>query len=347
MSRVSPTLEGFRAAFRRPSLTFAEIAWRWTVGAVAWALCLFWCIQYLGTLPVSNGDLALLSTRQPLLVGRAIAHILRGSLNRAVMAALLAALALSLLWTVAASVGRMATVRPLLDYFLGRFAENVSAEKVDAIKPQPLRSLLGLNCLRVALALAALLAFAGAAILVRFASPEAHPRPGLAFVLFLPLAGLICIVWPMLNWLLSLACLFAVRDAHDVLGALSAALTFSRERSGPVFAVSAWTGLAHLAALSIATTAASFPLAFIQVAPPRLIIACVIVVTLAYFAVADWLYMARVAGYVCISEMPETSVAPSRIPKMPPFPREAAAVDAAIDRDEPILSDVPGLAIET
>jgi len=45
MSRVSPTLEGFRATFRRPSLTLAEIAWRWTVGALAWALSLYWFIE--------------------------------------------------------------------------------------------------------------------------------------------------------------------------------------------------------------------------------------------------------------------------------------------------------------
>src|SRR6202043_3308862 len=109
----------------------------------------------------------------------------------------------------------------------------------------------------------------------------------------------------MLNWLLSLACIFAVRDGDDVLSALSAAVTFVQERPGAVFAVSTWTGLAHLAAISMATTAVSFPLAFIRVAPTRLIIAAVMLVTLAYFAVADWLYMARVAGYVCIAEMPE------------------------------------------
>ena len=82
MSRVSPTLEGFRATFRRPWLTFAEIAWRWTVGTIAWAVLFFWFIEYLKSLPVTNGDLTLLSTRQPFLVGRAIAHILRGSLER-------------------------------------------------------------------------------------------------------------------------------------------------------------------------------------------------------------------------------------------------------------------------
>ncbi len=234
MSRVSPTLEGFRAGFQRPSLTFTEIAWRWTVGAVAWGLFLFSFVEYLSSLPVTNSDAALLRTRQPWLVGRAIAHILRGSLSRAGVAALLGALALSLLWIVASSVGRAATVRALLDYFGGRFASNISVKRDGAMKSSPWRSLIGLNFLRVVLAMAALLAFAGAAILVRFTSPDAHPHSGLAFMLFLPLAGLICFVWPMLNWLLSLACIFAVRDGDDVLSALSAAVTFVQERWGAV-----------------------------------------------------------------------------------------------------------------
>jgi len=339
MPRVSPTIEGFRAAFRRPSLTFTEITWRWTVGAVTWALCLFSLFEYLGSLPVTNGDAVLLRTRQPVLVGRAIAHILRGSLNRAGLAALLAALALSLLWIIAASVGRAATVRALLDYFDRRFAGRALAETSGAMKPWPLRALIGLNFLRVVLALAATLAFAGAAILVSFASPDAHPRSGLAFILFLPLAGLICLAWPMLNWLLSLACLFAVRDGDDVFSALSAAVAFSRERSGPIFAVSTWTGLAHVTAFSIAGTAISFPLALLRVAPARLILACVVLLALAYSAVVDWLYIARLAGYVCIAEMPETLAESVTLPSPPPC--------TSIDRDELILSDVPNLAVET
>ncbi len=342
MSLPSPTLEGFRAAFRRPSLTFAEITWRWTVGAVAWALFLFSFVEYLDSLPVTNADAALLSTRQPLLVGRAIAHILRGSLNRAVLAVLLALLALSLLWIAAASLGRTTTVRALLDYFhkeVFRDASTMDDATDDPAKPRPLRSLIGLNVLRVALALAALLAFAGAAVLGGLASPAATPHPGVAFILFLPLAALICIVGGALNWLLSLASIFAIRNGDDTLSALSAAVTFMRERSGPVFAVSTWTGLAHLAAFSVATTAVSFPLAFVRVGPTRLIIAAVIFVALAYFALADWLYMARLAGYICIAEMPETLSESATLPTPPPR--------TSIDRDELILSDVPNLIVET
>ena len=111
MPRVSPTLAGFRAAFRRPSLTFAEIAWRWSAGTSACAVFFFWLIEYLDTLPVTKADTALLATKHPVLVGRALVHILRGSLNRAVLAALAALIALSLLWIIAASIGRAVTVR--------------------------------------------------------------------------------------------------------------------------------------------------------------------------------------------------------------------------------------------
>ena len=208
--------------------------------------------------------------------------------------------------------------------------------------------MLRLNFLRAAVALAAVFGFVGAAILAGFASPDANPQPGLAFFLFLPLAGLICWVWWALNWLLSLAGMFAVLDGEDAVGAISSAVAFCRERTGPVFAVSAWTGLAHLIAFVGATMVASMPLGFAGVIPRRLVVAGVILVTLAYFALADWLYMARLAGYVCIAEMPEALLAPLPPAPLPtPRPIGGPPVQTTIDRDEPILSDVPNLAVGT
>ena len=329
---LSPTLEGFRAAFRRPSLTFAEIAWRWTAGATATALFLFGFSEYLNTLPVSNGELLFLRTRQPYLVGQAIAHILRGSLSRVVLAGMFATLMLTYLWIMAASLGRIATVRGLLDYFRRDVARDVSTNGVS-----PIRALVRLNFLRAAVALAAVLGFMGASILASFASPDAHPRPGVAFLLFLPLAALIGWAWSALNWMLSLAGVFAVRDGADAVGAVSAAVTFCRERTGPVFAVSTWTGLAHLVAFVGATTVVSMPLGFATIVPWRLVVAAMVLVTVAYLALADWLYMARLAGYVCIAEMPEALIAPP-----PPAPRPAPpAIQTTIDRNELILSDIP------
>lgn len=349
MSTISPTLEGFRAAFRRPSFTLAEIMWRWSAGGTAAALFVFGFFEYLDTLPVTNGELLFLRTRHPYLVGEAIAHILHGSLNRAVMSGLLAALMLVLLWMVAASVGRIAIVRAMLDYFRrdgggirgdGQrdVASDVSTERI--YSSGAFTALVRLNFLRIVVAVAAILGFMGAAILVGYASPEADPRPGLAFLLFLPMAALICLVWSALNWWLSLAGMFAVRDSEDAVGAIIAAVSFCRDRTVAVFAVSTWTGLAHLVAFVAATTAASLPLGFAGLVPWRLVAAAILLVTLIYLAFADWLYMARLAGYVCIAESPLALLAP--LPPTPPTtPPRVAQVQTTIDRDELILSDVP------
>jgi len=347
---ISPTIEGFRAAFRRPSLALAEIAWRWTVGAIAGALLVFGFIEFLDTLTVDNVDATLLGTKQPLLVLRAIKHILRGSLSRAAFAALFAALALSLLWIVAASIGRAATIRALLDQFGWKLSQGTLSHNAPSDIPNPptsFCSLIGLNFLRAAATLAGAFALFGAVIGASFASPQANPRPGLSFVIFMPLAAVICMVWVSLNWILSLGCVFVVRDGEHTLGALSAAVSFLRERTAPVFAVSTWTGLAHLTALFGASTIASLPTAFVHIAPTRLIVAAVVLVTLTYFAVVDWLYIARLAGYICIVVMPDAvaSAEPLNVP--PPAGQgfvPSTPIQTTIDRDELILGDVPGSA---
>jgi len=340
-------MEGFRAAVRRPSLTLAEIVWRWSVGGTATVLFFFGFFEFLQTLPVSNRELLFLRSRQPYLVGQAMAHILHGSLSRAVISAMVAALLLALLWMMAASVGRIATVRYLLEYFRKRFDAVVGVSSVgerDASshsRGNSLIALLRLHFLRVTVLLAATLCIVGAAILAGFASPASNPQPGVAFFLFLPLAALIAFVAWALNWFLSLAAMFAVRDDEDVVGALAAAVALCRERTGAVFAVSSWTGLAHLVLFGAATTVVSVPLGLAGVLPGRVIVLAMTLVSLVYFAVADWLYIARLAGYVCITEMPEAI----SIPQLPPIPSEPA--QTSIDRDEPILSDIPGLVAET
>jgi len=370
VAAISPTLEGFRAAFRRPQFTLAEISWRWVTGAVGVCVFFFGLFEYLDTLPVNGGELVFLRSRQPYLVAQALAHILRGSLSRVVLAGLIAAWLLSLLWMFAGAAGRVATVRALLDYFrhdarsLVAAKENATLEAteragISAWQPEspiraprsqsPFTPLLRLNFLRAATALAAAVGFLGAAILISFVSPDANPRPGLAFILFLPLAGLIALAWSSLNWLLSLAGLFAVRDGEDTMGAISAAVGFCRDRAGAVAAVSTWTGLAHIAAWVGATTVVTVPIGFAGLLPWRVVVLGMLMVTLAYFALADWLYMARLAGYICIAETPEALLKPAPLLPRPilsavlptlPLTAPVASLQTSVDRDELILSDV-------
>jgi len=346
---ISPTAEGFRAAFRRPLLTFAEITWRWVVGASATVLFFFGFFEFLDTLPVSNGELLFLRTRHPFLVSQAMAHILRGSLSRGVLSLVLAAILLSLAWIVAASLGRVATVEAMIDYFRARFREFNAADAnpvatSDISKRDQTFALLRLNFLRVSVFLGGIVGLGGAATIAGFASSPEHPHPALAFLLFLPIAVLVRLIWYVLNWFLSLASVFVIRDGEDAVDAISSAAALCRERTGAVFAVSTWTGLAHLIAFAGASTVVSFPLALAGFLPWRLVALGVLLVTLTYLAFADWLYTARLAGYVCIAEAPNVFLA-----AMPPparVPPEPTPLQTSIDRDEPILSDLPNLVVE-
>ncbi len=364
---ISPTAEGFRAAFRRPSFAFAEITWRWVIGATATALFFYGLFEYLRTLPVTRGELLLLHSGQPYLVGQALAHILRGGLQRAVTSALIAALMLCILWMIAASAGRIATVSGMLEYFRVKFptpalADDVanspirdSASEGEEQNSSPIHALFRLNFVRLALALAAILALIGVAIFSSFVSSDAHPKPGLAFFLFLPLAGLIGLAWSSLNWLLSFAAIFAVRDGSDAMAAIDAAVDFVRERTGAIFAVSTWTGVGHIAVFMGATTVVSLPMSLAPVLPGRLVLAAMVTTALIYFALVDWLYTARLAGYVCIAELPEALLRPAPPPlppsMIPPLARvpgpPAPPLQTTMDRNELILSDLQAPARQT
>jgi hypothetical protein len=347
MSPPAPTLEGFRAAFRRPSLALAEIAWRWVVGSAAVVSVIFLLIEYTGTLRVSGSDANLIATAQPLLVLRAFVHIIRGTLSRAALAAVLGAVAFSLLWVVAASIGRAVTGRALLDYFRSSPQALRSFQHGDHWTA--FRALLTLNFWRVAGMLAALLSFAGAAIIAGLVSPEADPQPTFAFFVLVLLTPLICIAWSQLNWLLSVASVFAIRDGEDALSSVSAAVTFLRERPGPILAVSLWNALARIVAFVGASIFALLLVAFLHGAPARVIIGGSVLVAVAYFAFVDWLYIARLAGYICIVEMPNSfvpqaisslAIPPSALPGIP----TGVPSQTAIDCDELIVSDLPDLA---
>src|SRR5438874_5018735 len=100
---------------------------------------------------------------------------------------------LTVMWMVAPSVGRSATVRGLLEYFRRDIARRLSTGGVSSDGEtdvtsnvstsrvaEPFAALLRLNFLRAAVAVASILGFVGASILAGFASPANNPQPGLA-----------------------------------------------------------------------------------------------------------------------------------------------------------------------
>lgn len=328
VKRRSPTIEGFRVLFRRPSVWLAEIAWRWSFGAAATLLGFLALREYLDTLPVSKGDLILLSSGQPYFALQAIRHIFHGSAPRAAEGLVVLAIALALGWIVIAALGRALTTKELLAYF--REQEPFDVEE-DPARPFRLGPLLGLNFLRVGAALAALVGCVGGLVLGAAASPAKDPSPGSAMMIFLTTCLVVLFLWGGVNWLLSIAAVFAVARGEDTFGAISAAVSLCRERLGAVLAASSWFGLAHLVALVVASSVWAFPLAFISLLPGAVVFGGVLLVSLLYFAVADFIYMGRLAAYVFLMEFPQEDV-----PLLAGIP-----LIETVDQNEPILSDLP------
>jgi hypothetical protein len=323
--KPTPIRDGFSATWRQPSIFFAELSWRWSFGGAALLLAFLALYEYLHTLYVTRGDLLLLRTNHPALVSQALAHIFRGSGPRLIAATLVLVITLSILWIVVAALGRAAVLRALI----ARLAPEVMPA------PRPLKPLLGLNFLRVALALAALVSVFGATILAGFLTTPKTPRPGLVFLAFLALAGCVLLAWSTVNWYLSLGALFAVRDGKDTFAALAAATDLCRRRSGTVSAVSFGFGILHLVAFFIGTTIVAFPLSLANLLPPAFTFILVAVITLIYWALADWFYLARLAAYVSVVEWDR------RPPEPEPEPQPMPPPTTRFEDDEPFFA-TPG-----
>jgi hypothetical protein len=340
MQQRSPTLEGFRAMLLRPSLGLAEIAWRWSLGAAACLLLAFSFFEYLDTLPVSRADLLLLGTGQPPLIVQAVTHIFRGSAGRVIDTAFILSVTLAIAWIIVATLARAATIQSFVAYF----REENSPTLLHSKKNSRLSGLFILNVFRVVITFAAALGCLAAFLLGAAATPASNPSPSSAVMIFMTVALLVWLAWSTLNWLLSLAAIFVIADGQNTFGAIAAAVNLCRTRAGSVFAAGTWFSLAHITAFVVAGSLIAFPLSLASILPAGVAFGGVLLITLLYFAVADFLYAGRLAAYLAILEMPEPLPAPEPSTPQPDGGRFSALgiqPHALIDQNELILSDLP------
>jgi hypothetical protein len=345
MAQPTPTVEAFRTIFRRPSLGLAEVTWRWSFGAAGWVLLILSVLEYLNSLPVTSGDVLFLRSRHPFLVSQAVAHIIAGSGERVASATIVVGLALAVLWIICSSIGRAVTIQPLLNRFA---AVNVPSSPStlstltarDERKPWRLGSLLGLNFLRVTLVLAGLLSLISSSIIAGFVATPAHPRTGLSFLIFLPLVVLVVLFWSSMNWFLSIATIFVLRDGSDVFDSVASAVDFCLRRARAITWSSTVFGTCHFVVFMLASSAVVFPLAFLGILPGWIILSAVVLLTLAYFIVVDFFYVGRLAAYVCILETPEAAYSVSA----PPGPESLPSTEPIADFSPLISTSISELA---
>jgi len=294
MATSSPSRVGFRTVWRQPALVLAEVAWRWSWGLASTAVLAVCARAYLQSITVTNADLVELRSNVPVLVADAINRMLEGSAAILARLAAVAVPAIALMWVVTASLGSAAVLKALLP---------------QAAKP-PMRTLLGVHFLRAAAALAAILGYMGAAVLAaHITAPGENPTPQeaathlLAFgLVFLGLVALVALAWGSVNWYLSLSPALVVRDRRDAFGALAEAWALVRRHRREFWGVGLLNSFLRLFFMGVLTVVSIPPLYLTGEVPGWVVVAIIVLLTLVYFVIADFCYVARMAAYIEIAE---------------------------------------------
>jgi hypothetical protein len=135
-----------------------------------------------------------------------------------------------------------------------------------------------------------------------------EPNYPLYLLLSMLALPVLAMVWGLLNWILSLAPVIAVRDGSSGWEVYSETVRLVRRRRGEFTSVSTWLGLPRLAAMVIALVIA----VVVLIGTDSVVIGTIalILITLAYCALADYLYITRLAAYAQIArELPIATAA--------------------------------------
>src|SRR4051812_5621310 len=330
MRSSSPTAEGFRLIFRRPAIPLAEIAWRWSFAAAFWFLSASFLVEYADSLPANRVDRLLLGTHQPALILRALHRIVHGSALRFTAGGIVLAITLLVLWITLSSLGRAATLKAMMNV--------LELSPPPRVRGGMISSLLALNFLRAASALAAIVAAGGAILIASGVWASTHMSASGAARLWLLLLLLVWTAWAMLNWILSTSSLFVAVDRVSALAAISSTLGWYRDRLGSVLAAGTWFGLIHGGAFLTACTAALTILGMAEVLGVGPTVFLEVLIIAAYCAVADMLYIGRLTAYLAIIRRGDSFDLPE--PQSSP-PLSPSSQQPVIDQSELILSDVP------
>ena len=280
---------GFRALFRQPALILGEIAWRWVFGAAAWMLVLVAANRVLANVDVTQAELLIARRSDVFLIADACARILYQVLPQLAHECLVLAPAIAVMWIAAATVGRALTLKALL-------ADN-------EIHNVRLGSLAALHTARAIFALATVVAFCGTMFLAGSAMPALNPTA--AALVWMLLAVLVVFCWSVVNWFLALAPIWIVRDGRKALQSIADSVDLYRRKPGAYVAVGWSFGLLRMIALAACIAAAAVASAAVESAAAA--VAGCVALTLIYFAVADVLYIARLAAFVAMEESSQLS----------------------------------------
>jgi hypothetical protein len=286
----NPINQGLRTVLRDPGMLLTEIAWRWSFGSIAFFLLFLSAMRLLSSVHVSETEMAAWRSNNPTLMAQALANMLLDSGPRITAVAAGVLPVITLLWIILAAAGRTLT--------LNRLGQGTV----------PFPSVLALHGAR---ALVLWLAVGGLAAAILFAARVAIEGAQTDYFLYYALVFwsvvLIGAFWAIVNWYLSLAPICILQTGSGYLKSTLRAVRVAKAQSGDFGGISLIFGIFRLIALAVAFVLCILPSGLMGTWP-RSYTAWLVAVSLAYFAVGDFLYLGRMAAYL-LAILPEAAVA--------------------------------------
>jgi len=281
----NPITQGLRIVTRDPAIFLVEILWRWSFAVLACLLVVVIGLTLLGPLHIGNHWDTAWRSRDPQRMGQVVLAVLLLLGVKVIMTVAIAVpLAIAFLWSVLSALGRFVTLKRLR-------AGLTSLRFRSILALQFLRSLVGWFSF--------ILLFAATFGEALIASRGPKPDLLLYYLMMLPSVILISAFWLTLNWYLSLAAIFG-REGQSFRGAFRQARHTVRLQR-PDFAGTGFVFiLFRTVALLIATAICGLTSGMAGSSPQGYFV-LLMIVSLAYFAVADFLYMARMAAYLALA----------------------------------------------
>jgi len=281
----NPITQGLRAVTRDPAIFLVEILWRWSFAILACLLVAGVGVMLLGPLHVGHAWDTAWRSRDPQRMGQLVlAVLLLLGMKVIVIAAIAVPLSIALLWGIFSALGRFVTVKRLRTGLTSLRFRSIFALQL-------LRAFIGWLCL--VLLFAAM--FGEALIATRGPQPDLL----LYYLMVLPSVVVISSFWLTVNWYFSLAAIFG-REGQSFRGALrQARQTVRQQRSD--FAGTGFVFLLFRVVILLIATAICGLTSGMVGSSPQSYFTLLIIVSLAYFAIADFLYMARMAAYLALA----------------------------------------------
>jgi hypothetical protein len=266
---------------RDPAIVAVELAWRWAFSASALALCAFAIFRLQHAVVIFPEEQQMLASRAPLQIAEALLEIWHRMHPLLIRLGVVVIPAVVVLWLIAATVGR--------GFVTSRIFQPVSAGPRWS-------SLSLLHVLRVLSFFLLIGAYFASSRATAFVSNPESPNYAAALAVFLVLFGTAIVIWSFINWVLSLASIFAARERAPLFDSIRRTRLLLRSQGRQLASVAAQNSTARTLVGILFTFLGLVPLVLYRI--PVLFWTIEFALLLCYCAVSDLLLLARLSSYV-------------------------------------------------